>query len=90
MTDFGSKSAENKAVLVQLPSVGFWSVLRFYTVCPQRDPSGLSLSHKSCGGLAMCPLAVGAENVCIVLFNKELSLKGGKSHRVTGERNIDI
>lgn len=43
-TDFGNKSAENKAVSVQLPSVGFWSVLRFYKVAPQRDTSGPSLT----------------------------------------------
>lgn len=44
LTDFGNKSAENKAVSVQLPSVGFWSVLRFYKVAPQRDTSGPSLT----------------------------------------------
>lgn len=44
LTDFGSKSAENKAVSVQLPYVGFWSVLRFYKVALQRDTSGPSLT----------------------------------------------
>lgn len=34
-TDFGNKSMENKALSVQLSSVGSWSVLRFYKVAPQ-------------------------------------------------------
>lgn len=55
-----NKSAENKALSVQLPSKVFWSVFRFYKVAPQGITSGPSHTL-SCGGPPLLLPAVKTE-----------------------------